>query len=287
MTAVPVANELPQRAGPVTEVTIGRVRPGSEPCLGTDHLVGEEPLEIRAGAAGQAAEPVAVTMRTPGDDFELATGFLITEGIAPGPESVLSVRYCPTADQQRLHNVVLVRLSTAVRAGVGARTYATSSCGLCGKASLDQLGWRCEPLRGGPRLASSVVVGMAGSLRVAQPLFDTTGGIHGAGLFDSGGRLVAAREDVGRHNAVDKLIGHAARAGIGPLVDYAVMVSGRVGYEIVQKVAMARVAVLCAVSAPTSLAVETAERFGVTLVGFVRNGGFNIYSHPERVELGC
>ena len=280
------ASELPPRAGPVAEAHIRRVRPGQDPCSGVDQLVGEEPLEIRAAGPGQHALPVAVTMRTPGDDFELATGFLISEGIAPDASSVLSARYCPTADQQRLHNVVVARLSVPVHPGVGARTYATSSCGLCGKASLEQLAWRCDPLRHGPRVARSAVAGMAERLRSAQPLFSTTGGLHGAGLFDSTGELVAAREDVGRHNAVDKLIGYAARSGMGPLGDYVVMVSGRVGYEIVQKIAMARIAVLCAVSAPSSLAVETAERFGVALAGFVRDGGFNIYSHPERFELG-
>lgn len=285
MNPVTVARALPLRAVPVTDARIERVRPGREPSVGVDQLVGEEPLEIRASGPGQRAVPVAVTMRTPGDDFELATGFLISEGIAPDGPSVLSVRYCPTADQQRLHNVVLVRLAVPVRSGVGARTYATSSCGLCGKASLDQLAWRCDPIPGGPRVARAAVAGMAERLREAQPLFSTTGGLHGAGLFEPTGDLLAAREDVGRHNAVDKLIGHAARSGMGPLGDYVVMVSGRVGYEIVQKIAMARVAVLCAVSAPSSLAVEAAQRFGVTLAGFVRDGGFNIYSHPERFGL--
>lgn len=268
-----------------------------------DQVVTEEPLEIRAGGPGQEPVPVAVTMRTPGNDFELAVGFLLSEGIIPPPGAppdrgapldgavprpVRSVRYCELPPEEpQLYNIVSVTLARPLDPSVTARrrTTATASCGVCGTATLDDLERRCAPVAPGPVVPASVLVGLPDALRSAQKLFERTGGLHGAGLFRADGTLVAVREDVGRHNALDKLTGRALlRRGL-PLDGHIVALSGRIGYELVQKAALAGVPILVAVSAPSSLAVETAERLGVTTVGFVRPGRANVYTHPERVDL--
>jgi FdhD protein len=252
-----------------------------------DQVVTEEPLEIRAGGAHQEAVPIGVTMRTPGNDFELAVGFLLSEGLATAPEDVLAVRYCDLGpDQPQLYNVVSVTLAHPLGEEAFRRNFtATASCGVCGTATLDQLQWRCAPLPAGPVVPLSVLVGLPGALRAGQRLFERTGGLHAAGLFGVDGHLAAVREDVGRHNALDKLVGGAALRRELPLGQSLVALSGRIGYELVQKVATAGAPILVAVSAPSSLAIDTAERFGVTTVGFVRPGRANIYTHPERVDL--
>jgi FdhD protein len=250
-----------------------------------DTLATEEPMEIRVGGPGQEAGPVAVTMRTPGGDFELAVGFLFTEGLIDGQDEVERVAYCEDVgpDEQR-YNIVTVRLTRAFDAGSVRRNfYATSSCGVCGKASIDDVQVRCGPVEAGPRIEGSVIVGMPDALRKAQPVFDKTGGLHAAGLFDVEGLLLSLREDVGRHNAVDKVIGEQLLAGAVPLSRHVLQVSGRVSFEIVQKAAVAGIPVIAAVSAPSSLAVEAAEGFGMTVVGFVRDDRFNVYSHAERI----
>ena len=249
-----------------------------------DQLATEEPLEIRVGGPGQEASQVAVTMRTPGGDFELAVGFLFTEGLI-GPADVQRVAYCDDVDDEtQRYNVVTVTLQRPFDAeSVRRNFYATSSCGVCGKAALDDIEVRCEPVATGTRVDAEVLVSLPDRLREKQRVFDRTGGLHAAGLFDVEGRLVSLREDVGRHNAVDKVVGEQLLAGAIPLADHVLQVSGRASFEIVQKAAVAGIPVVSAVSAPSSLSVEAAERFGMTLVGFVRDGGCNVYSHPERV----
>jgi FdhD protein len=225
-------------------------------------------------------------MRTPGGDCELAAGFLYTEGLVEGREDIASVAYCELPAKEQNYNVVTVRLTRPFDPGSLRRNfYATSSCGVCGKASLEEVRVACAPLPGGPVVDGSVVVALPEALRSAQRVFDQTGGLHAAGLFDPEGRPMAVREDVGRHNAVDKLVGWALLEARLPLSDRLLMVSGRVSFEIVQKAAVAGIPIVCAVSAPSSLAVEVAGEVGMTLVGFVRDGGFNVYTHPARISL--
>jgi FdhD protein len=250
----------------------------------TDVLATEEPLEIRASGPGQQARSVAVTMRTPGGDFELAAGFLFTEGLI-ALSDLRRVAYCDDVeDEDQRFNVVTVTLNRAFDHELLRRNfYATSSCGVCGKAALDDIEVRCAPVTEGPEVSAAVLVELPTKLRAAQKVFDRTGGLHAAGLFTPAGDLIALREDVGRHNAVDKVVGERLLAGTLPLAGTVMQVSGRASFEIVQKAAVAGVPVLAAVSAPSSLAVEAAERFGMTLVGFVRDGGCNVYTHAERV----
>jgi FdhD protein len=250
----------------------------------TDTLAAEEPLEIRVQGPGQEQTSVAVTMRTPGGDFELAAGFLFTEGlIAPG--DVRRVAYCDTAPGEDQHyNVVSVTLERPFDAErIRRNFYATSSCGVCGKAALEDIEVRCAPVAEGPVIAAELLLGLPEALGRAQKVFARTGGLHAAGLFDASGRLVTAREDVGRHNAVDKVVGELYLAGRVPLAEHVLQVSGRLSFEIVQKAAVAGIPIVSAVSAPSSLAVEAGERFGMTLVGFVRDGRLNVYTRPERV----
>jgi FdhD protein len=271
---------------PTTDVQVVAVRPEHH-LVKPDRLATEEPMEVRAAGPGQEPVPVAVTMRTPGHDFELAAGFLITEGLVTDPAAVASVRYCELGPgQEQQYNVVTVRLNHAWDPACVVRHFAaTSSCGTCGKATLDQVEVVCPPVGPGEALRRDLITQLPERLRAEQRLFDATGGLHAAGLFDRTGSLVCLREDVGRHNAVDKVVGFAALAGRLPLSGHVLMVSGRVSFEIVQKAALAGVPVVGAVSAPSSLAVAAGERLGVTVVGFVRGGSFNIYSHPERIDL--
>jgi FdhD protein len=253
----------------------------------TDLLAAEEPLEIRVQGPQQETLSVAVTMRTPGHDAELAAGFLYTEGLIRSRAEIVNIE----ADTQRLNgqpcNTATVTLSHAFDATSLKRNfYATSSCGICGKASLEQIAVHCDPVASGPIIPRSLIVNLPRTLRQTQELFDQTGGLHATGLFNLSGHLLVLREDVGRHNAVDKVIGHRLLANELPLSDHVLMVSGRLSFEIMQKAAMARVPIVCAVSAPSSLAVEIAKRFRMTLVGFLRGHSFNVYSHPERIALG-
>lgn len=251
-----------------------------------DSLATEEPMEIRAEGVGRDAVPVAVTMRTPGGDFELAVGFLFTEGLIDGRDDVRRVSYCEDlpADEQH-YNVVTVSLTRAFELDAARRFAVSSSCGICGKSSLDQVEVRCEPIAPGPVVKAEVVAGLPRALREAQPVFDRTGGLHAAGLFAPDGTLLSLREDVGRHNAVDKVVGEAVLAGDLPLAERLLQVSGRVSFEIVQKAARAGIPLVSAVSAPSSLAVEAAQHLGMTLVGFARDGRFNIYANPERIAV--
>ena len=275
--------ELPVRHVSSTRVVAVR---GRELEVRADTVVGEEPLEIRAAGPGQDPVAVAVTMRTPGGEEELAVGFLRTEGLIRGPE-VVGVEFGDPALLNQPDDTVIVRLDEPFDASRIAERHfvATASCGICGKASLDEVEVRCEPIPAGLAVSRETILLLPDRLRAAQTVFETTGGLHAAGLFTSSGAVVAVREDVGRHNALDKLVGSQVLAGAGPLHDRILMVSGRVSFEIVQKAAVAGIPVLCAVSAPSDLAVEAADRLGVTLVGFLRGDGFNVYAHDARIDL--
>jgi FdhD protein len=269
--------------GATKDIQLLAVRGADEARRG-DVVAVEEPLEIRVQGPEQPEARVAVTMRTPGHDEELAVGFLFTEGLLRGPGDLArpATRGLPVAGGQG--NVVTVRLSRAFDATSLQRNfYATSSCGICGKAALEHVETGAAPLSGGPLLRREVLRTLPDALRRAQAVFERTGGLHATGLFTSEGELLLVREDVGRHNAIDKLIGRRVLDGAVPLDAQVGMVSGRLSFEIVQKAAMAGLTVLCAVSAPSSLAVQLADRLGMTIVGFLRGEGFNVYAHPHRI----
>jgi FdhD protein len=281
----PVGQPIPLRRN-ITQARVLAVRDGAAHEL-ADRLATEEPMEIRAQGPGQDAVSIAVTMRTPGADFDLAVGFLYTEGLIRGRDDVRKVSYCEDLDQDEQHyNVVTVNLARPFDPGTLTRNfYANSSCGICGKASLEHVEVQCASIGPGLEVARDVIEGLPGELRRAQKVFEQTGGLHAAGLFAPTGRLLSLREDVGRHNAVDKIVGEAFLAGDLPLAERILLVSGRASFEIVQKAGVAGIPVVAAVSAPSSLAVDLAERLGQTVVGFVRDGRFNVYSHPERIAL--
>ncbi len=252
-----------------------------------DALAVEEPMEIRVNG-----RPLTVTMRTPGDDFDLAIGFLVSEGVVHAADHVVTARYCAGATDEgtNTYNVVDVQLHPAVPApdaSLERSFYTTSSCGVCGKASLDAVRtsstWNVtdDPLRVTPSLLAT----LPDQLRAAQQVFDRTGGLHAAGLFSAAGELLVLKEDVGRHNAFDKVVGHALRNGLLPLREAILMVSGRASFELVQKSVMAGIPMLAAVSAPSSLAVDLAEESGLTLVGFLRGATMNVYAGAHRVPL--
>jgi len=260
----------------------------------TDVLATEEPLEIRVYPPdGGAAVQVAVTMRTPGHDFELAAGFLFTEGIIRDADAIRSISYCtdPSLDGAQQYNIVNVFPRSGAAFDLARATrhfYATSSCGVCGKASIDAIRLDGIASVADDDLAvdSGALGGLVEQLRAAQSLFAKTGGLHAAGLFDAAGRLVAAREDVGRHNAVDKIVGRALLGGGVPLRGHVLLVSGRASFEITQKAAAAGIPVLAAVSAASSLACDTADAFGMTLIGFVRGAQFSVYTGAGRIRFG-
>jgi FdhD protein len=248
-----------------------------------DRLAAEEPLEVRLDG-----EPLTVMMRTPGADRELVLGFLFGEGIIGGAEDVLEIRPVPNGEHPELENV----LDVALRAGAPGRDsrwqrqfFAASSCGLCGVSSIEAVHRQAEPIEADePRLDPEVVFQLEGKLRAEQTVFALTGGLHAAGLFTAAGELVAAREDVGRHNAVDKVIGYALERGMVPLREHILMVSGRTSFEIVQKALEARIPVVAAVSAPSSLARDLAQASNQTLIGFLRGRRLNVYAGRRRLD---
>ncbi|MEZ4272933.1 MAG: formate dehydrogenase accessory sulfurtransferase FdhD [Myxococcota bacterium] len=257
-----------------------------------DVLAVEEPMEIRVGYGPENArqhKSISVTMRTPGDDFELAVGFLFTEGLVTSAEQILSVDFCGSPAPGRAHsNIVRVELGAQVSvdlAKLERNFYATSSCGICGKASLEALNFGGYPAidENHPMIETSVIHDLPQALRGAQAVFDRTGGLHAAGLFSVEGILISCREDVGRHNAVDKLIGQQVLQGSNVLTDTIMVVSGRTSFEILQKALSVGVPILVAVGAPSSLAVEMAARFAMTLIGFTRDGRYNIYTGAQRI----
>ncbi|MBD0322294.1 MAG: formate dehydrogenase accessory sulfurtransferase FdhD [Aldersonia sp.] len=251
-----------------------------------DTLAVEEPMQIRVGGA-----PLTITMRTPGNDMELVLGFLLSEAIVRDRSDVASIRYCDgvDADGANTYNVLEVTLrdGAAVDGSVNGRNFlTTSACGVCGKSSLDEVRTRSrfDLHRTDLTVASSVLARMPDTLRAGQRVFDATGGLHAAGLFTPAGELLAVREDVGRHNAVDKVIGWAVENNRIPAADCVLIVSGRASYELVQKAVMAGIPVLGAVSAPSSLAVDLAEESGMTLAGFVRGDSMNVYTGGNRID---
>jgi FdhD protein len=261
--------------GPISTRRIERVDAAGARQAARDRLVVEAPLELRVAGA-----PAMVLMRTPGADRELVTGLLYAEGVIARAEELAAM--APPADLSPDEAGNVLELGRALE--VPARSLASSaSCGVCGKTAIAELEVRAPAVGSPLQVSAAVVAALPARLRAAQAVFAATGGLHAAGLFDAGGEARAVREDVGRHNAVDKLCGWALGAGQVPLDDAVMAVSGRLGFEIVQKAVVAGVPVVVAVSAPSSLAVDLAERFRVTLCGFVREGRFNIYSHPWRV----
>ncbi|GGO83125.1 formate dehydrogenase accessory sulfurtransferase FdhD [Wenjunlia tyrosinilytica] len=248
-----------------------------------DTLAGEEPLEIRVNG-----ERLTVTMRTPGHDFDLVAGFLATEGVIGSPDELIALRYC--ADGENTYNLLDAALvpGVALPASLNRNLLTTSACGICGRDSIDAVRTRTRwPVAGDPvRMTPEVLYTLPETLRAAQRTFSSTGGLHAAGLFTADGELLCAREDVGRHNAVDKVVGWALREGRLPMRGGVLMVSGRASFELTQKAAMAGIPVLAAVSAPSSLAADLAEELGLTLVGFLRGRSANVYTGAERIAVG-
>ena len=257
----------------------------SQPSPTEDSLVVEEPLEIRVG--GQS---LIVVMRTPGHDFDLAAGFLYTEGLITSSDDIGTIAYCETEDieEPNLQNIINVHLTNGQvleeQEGWQRNFHANASCGLCGKMTIESVKQEIPPIASEVQIDSNVFYTLNDRLRSAQSVFEATGGLHAAGLFDERGELQIIREDVGRHNAVDKLIGQALLVEQLPLDRHILMVSGRASFEIIQKALFARIPVIVAVSAASSLAVELAQEGKITLIGFMRGKGMTVYSYPDRIR---
>lgn len=281
MPAMPRPPRSSQAAPPEspgwTEVPVRRLRDGV-PRAESDRLAVEAPLEIRFGD-----RPFTVLMRTPGHDEELVAGFLYSEGLIRGAAEILALAHPEALLDGDCENVVAVQLAGGGPA-VERTFYASASCGVCGKSSIADLAIRAPVVESNLRLDRQVLEALPVRLRATQSIFAETGGLHGAALFDAAGALLAAREDIGRHNAVDKLIGWALAAGRLPLADAVLVVSGRLGFEIVQKAIVAGLPVLASVGAASSIAVGLAERYGLTLATFVRPGSLNLYGNPARIQ---
>lgn len=251
-----------------------------------DDLATEEPLEIRL-AARDATQSLAVTMRTPGNDFELAAGFLFSEGLVTRRDDIAGISYCvdPAVGEEQRYNIVTVELAGAMPALERLERHFTvnSACGVCGKSSIEALHVRAKPIEDRFQISHALISELPEKMRSAQRIFASTGGLHASALFDSAGNLIALREDVGRHNALDKIIGWALLNDRLPLRESVLLVSGRASYELLQKSVTAGIAIVCAVSAPSSLAVDTARAFNVTLCGFVRATRCNVYTAPDRI----
>jgi FdhD protein len=280
---------MSERAKSETTTRIAFVRDGIMRTR-SDRLATEEPMEIRLLAGGRRAT-AAVTMRTPGADFELAVGFLHGEGLVRDTTDVRAVSYCvdKALDEEQLLNIVNVEYAAGRIPDLRQlerHFHVTSACGVCGKASLESLELRgCDQVAPGPVVDSEVIASLPDSLRAAQGIFESTGGLHAAGIFDDQGQVIAVREDVGRHNAVDKLVGWALLNNDLPLSNHILMVSGRSSFEIMQKALAAGIPIVCSISAPSSLAVRLARQFGMTLIGFLREARFNVYAGTDRIRL--
>lgn len=248
----------------------------------SDQLATEEPLEIRV-----RGRSIAVTMRTPGNDDELAAGFLVSEGLIHKRNDVVEIAYCQRGEAADFENTLNIFLSPSVEIDFQKLTrhvFASSSCGLCGKASIEAVQQHFPPVESKLKIPVAKILKLPEQLRAAQAAFAKTGGLHAAAIFDARGKLIVVREDVGRHNAVDKVIGHGFLRGLLPFDKHLLLVSGRASFEIMQKALAARVPIVCAVSAPSSLAVEFARESGQTLIGFLRGDTMNVYAHGERVK---
>jgi FdhD protein len=275
------------RPGAQTRVRVTVIDDGARHSQ-SDQVTTEEPLEIRLGYRG-VTQRVAVTMRTPGSDFELAAGFLFTEGIIQTRDEIATINYCidRTLTTEQRYNVVTVELRSPdlLQSESDIRRFGVSSaCGVCGKESLEQIERRgIRPIANGFTASPETIVTLPDRLRRAQGIFDRTGGLHAAGLFSGDGTLIALREDVGRHNALDKLIGAMLLDGKLPLSESILLVSGRASFELAQKCAASGIPILCSVSAPSSLAIDVARRFNLTLIGFLRGTHFNLYHGAHRL----
>lgn len=278
-------------ASSVTSTKIIRIGPNGQESA-PDLVANEEPLEIRLGI-GSANEreqlSLSVTMRTPGHDKELALGFLFTEGIINSFDDVSSIEYCQTVKTEEAENVIRVELRPTIQLDadkLSRHFYTTSSCGVCGKSSIDAVQVPIQPLKDHfQKVDSKVVCQLPKLLEDAQMVFEHTGGLHACGLFSSDGKLLELREDVGRHNAVDKLVGVLLSKKMLPASDAILMLSGRVSFELVQKAARAGINFIAAIGAPSSLAIEMAKKHDITMVGFLKNSSFNIYSGEKRIEI--
>lgn len=266
----------------VAEVSLLKVSGDSVHAV-ADVTAREEPLEIRV-----EGRSVAVVMRTPGHDEELAAGFLVSEGVVRQPRDLLEVSQCPSTANEH-GNVVDVLLGGAVVDwdSLTRHVFSASSCGICGKTSIESIFQRFPAVSGEWQVAPSLIASLPEKLRAAQETFSKTGGLHASGLFDLSGNLIVLREDVGRHNALDKIIGHALMHDLLPLDRHILLVSGRVSFEIIQKALAAGIPLVAAISAPSSLAVDFAQEAGQTLIGFLRGETMNIYTHPQRITISC
>ena len=247
-----------------------------------DELAQEEPLEVRA-----RGRPISVTMRTPGHDEELAAGFLATEGLIHRPDDVLKIEACPRNEEGNLVNVLLAPMVFIDFKKLTRHVFASSSCGLCGKATIDAIHSQFEPVSSDVALDAEAILRLPKIMRRTQATFERTGGLHAAALFDAAGELVVLREDIGRHNAVDKVIGHALLKDMLPLDRHVLLVSGRSSFEIMQKALAARVPIVAAVSAPSNLAADFARESGQTLIGFLRGRRMNVYTHMRRIRFSA
>jgi FdhD protein len=283
----PAATSAPQHRARMEAVDVLQVR-GNMRQRRPDRLAGEEPLLVRIAGSGQEPVEVATTMRTPGHEADLAVGLLFAEGLLDDAE-VVDVTFADPHSAARPDDTVTVHLDrpVSVDAVVARRVAATAACGVCGRASIDDLLARCHPLPATEPVPWSVVSMVPDRLRDSQDVFAHTGGLHAAGIATAGGRLVTVREDVGRHNALDAAIGHHVRQGDLPLHGYLAVLSGRIGFELVQKAAVAGIPVVVAVGAASDLAVRTAEQARMCLVGFVRDGDGNVYTGEDRLDLGA
>lgn len=277
----------------VSSVNITRIH-ANQPEQTLDLLAVEEPMEIRLGfgpADMREQKSISVTMRTPGNDFELALGFLFTEGIIQNPQDIYKIQYCTELNtKENLENIVRVELKPNLEidlSNLQRNFYTTSSCGVCGKESIEAIKTNChvQHMDVSVRINPQTITQLPDKLRAQQSVFEHTGGIHACALFDTNGNLLLLREDVGRHNALDKLIGAALNTPAIQPNKTVLLLSGRASFELLQKAAMAGIPIVCAVGAPSSLAVETAQSFNITLVGFLRNQRFNIYSTPQRITF--
>jgi FdhD protein len=286
VSAIPRRRDEPgaasERGDPERMRRVARARiEGARADRGSDLVAREEPLEIQVNGT-----QLAVVMRTPGDDLDLVAGFLITERVVSRLDEIASLHHASTGEPERADNVVratLVRGAAFDPEALRRNLFASSSCGVCGKASLEQALASAPPLADDARFPAAYFGALPARLREAQPVFAATGGLHAAALFDARGEMLCAREDVGRHNAVDKVVGWAARSGRSSLAGCALLVSGRASFEIVQKALAARLPAVAAVSAPSSLAVDLAERAGIALVAFLREGSMGVYGASERI----
>lgn len=281
------ADEARVRPGRTVATTIVALE-GARRVNRDDRVVTEEPLELRLSAGGRTTT-LAVTMRTPGNDFELAAGFAFSEGLVRAREEIAELTYCldPALDPDQQYNVVSIELGRAEMPDVTAlerHFMATSACGVCGRAQVDAIRDRgITPIDDDVRISRELLYSLPARMRAAQRVFETTGGLHAAALFDETGHAIVVREDVGRHNALDKIVGWGLLEARLPFARSILMVSGRAGYEILQKSAVARIPLVCSVSAPSSLAVDVAREFNITLAGFVRDERANVYAGSARL----